>query len=69
MKAMKTPAIAPMAVPAGARIAPAKSGRGHAAPVQKPHNPDNHVSRMPLANGGKVTGYANGGMVKGKKGC
>jgi hypothetical protein len=81
MKPMNLPpAAAPMAVPAAARMAPpaavpkvqsATPGTARkGAVVQKPHNPANHVSQMPTyGNGGKVKGYAKGGMVKGGKGC
>jgi hypothetical protein len=79
MKPIKSPAAMPMAVPAvpaarpmkaapaapAARVVPAKTmSRRDANIVQKPHNPDNHISRMPYANGGAVKGYAKGGMVK-----
>lgn len=60
MKAMKTPAAKPMPVPA-AKVKTARSGYRNGGLVQKSHNPDNHISRQ--------TGYANGGMVGGKKKC
>lgn len=81
MKTMKMPpAAAPMTVPPAAQMAPpaavprvqsATPGNSRKpAVVQKPHNPANHVSQMPTySNGGKVKGYAKGGMVKGGKGC